>query len=345
MIPLNKIDISERHDIFLREYVLKYRDKETYNKFIENIEKRSGKKHNKTYKKFISLLESVESGDFNQRHLIDVELLMGKIIKPRDGAHRIAILRHLNLDRDIQTKVVEQHKIIKNRSPGYIVGDYSEYGRGDVFEEIKESCLEFIGDRAKKISKICIVGNSPNVFENECGEFIDSCDYVIRINDFETKKEYNKFVGSKTDIASYSFSPANGNIKEEIIKNNIKNIWCCRLREDKRISIAKTKLPNSFSLKSMVWAEKKVWLKASGVVQEHWRGQPSSGLSTVEMAYFRFPNSKIYLHGFDRDQHKKHYFDSSFIDKGRVGHDWKIEMDYLEGLAKNGKLTFVSDIV
>ena len=47
--------------------------------------------------------------------------------------------------------------------------------------------------------QICIVGNGPSALKNKRGKMIDSCDRVIRINDF-VLEGYEEFIGSKTDV-------------------------------------------------------------------------------------------------------------------------------------------------
>jgi hypothetical protein len=49
--------------------------------------------------------------------------------------------------------------------------------------------------------KICVVGNGACALKKENGKFIDSCDQVVRIKNFQTLG-YEKYVGSKIDIYS-----------------------------------------------------------------------------------------------------------------------------------------------
>jgi hypothetical protein len=49
--------------------------------------------------------------------------------------------------------------------------------------------------------KICIVGNGACALKVENGKFIDSCDEVVRIKNFQTVG-FEQYVGSKTDIYS-----------------------------------------------------------------------------------------------------------------------------------------------
>jgi hypothetical protein len=186
--------------------------------------------------------------------------------------------------------------------------------------------------------KLCIVGNSPNILDGKNGEFIDSCDVVVRINDFIVGGEYKDSVGEKIDIVSYSFSPEN-KMNVDYIKT-AKQIWCCRIFDDKRKSVAKAKLPKDYT-GEIIAPSKDLWKQACKVVEGHWRGQPSSGLATYFMAESLYPDYEIYLTGFDRDENKKHYFDPKFLDKGKPGHDWAKEMDYFSDLEKNGKIKFL----
>ena len=46
---------------------------------------------------------------------------------------------------------------------------------------------------------ICIIGNGEDVLEHKHGDFIDSCDHVIRFNHCITEG-YEQWVGTKLDI-------------------------------------------------------------------------------------------------------------------------------------------------
>lgn len=49
------------------------------------------------------------------------------------------------------------------------------------------------------LKKICIVGNAVTSIKKENGKFIDSCDEVVRIKNFQTN-EFEKYIGNKTTI-------------------------------------------------------------------------------------------------------------------------------------------------
>eukprot|EP01052_Picozoa_sp_SAG31_P067726 SAG31_NODE_26523_length_440_cov_2.041056_1_plen_146_part_11 len=49
--------------------------------------------------------------------------------------------------------------------------------------------------------KVAIIGNGPSAMSGApMGDFIDSCDEVVRFNNFNAGGKYSKFVGSKTTI-------------------------------------------------------------------------------------------------------------------------------------------------
>jgi hypothetical protein len=47
--------------------------------------------------------------------------------------------------------------------------------------------------------KIAIIANGPNALNHENGDFIDSCDVVVRMNCYQISG-FEKFIGTKTDI-------------------------------------------------------------------------------------------------------------------------------------------------
>jgi|688.fasta_scaffold04801_7 hypothetical protein len=51
------------------------------------------------------------------------------------------------------------------------------------------------------LKKICIIGNGVGSIRKENGKFVDSCDEVVRIKNFETRG-FEKYIGSKTTIYS-----------------------------------------------------------------------------------------------------------------------------------------------
>ena len=71
----------------------------------------------------------------------------------------------------------------------------NEHSLNGVLDKSEDIILDSIPE-----GKTCaIVGSSPNVFENENGDFIDEHDCVVRFNLARTEG-YEKSVGSKTDF-------------------------------------------------------------------------------------------------------------------------------------------------
>lgn len=181
--------------------------------------------------------------------------------------------------------------------------------------------------------RVCIVGNSPSVLEKETGEFIDSCDRVVRINDFQVEG-YEKHVGSKLDIVCYGFSSINKIRKKDVESAN--EVWCCRPFDGKRRHVAKRRIGTDDGI---VGPSPEAWAAMVEVVKDHPRAQPSSGLATIGMCFERFPGAEIYIVGFDHEKYKKHYFDPDFIDDdGEPGHDWDAEMFYILKCVVDGRL-------
>jgi hypothetical protein len=167
------------------------------------------------------------------------------------------------------------------------------------------------------------------------GEFIDSCDRVVRINDFEIAG-YERCVGRKLDVVCYAFSPINKIRRSDVERAS--EVWCCRPFNASRRAVAEKKA----SGQNVLPISSEVWKLAVHVVRTHPRQQPSSGLATVYMAIDRWPEADIFIIGFDSDKYKKHYFDPDFIDDdGEPGHDWQLEMEHIQLLAKEGNVTML----
>ena len=172
------------------------------------------------------------------------------------------------------------------------------------------------------------------------GSKVDMCDHVIRINDFLIDG-HERDVGEKTTIIASAFSGANklvNNIDWPTRKlfSNV-DVWMLRKPRADRMSRAKScnldmsriSFPPDYLYDQLV----------IDVYSKFWRKEPSSGLVTIAMAIQRFPDQKIFIHGFDNKtgrEGKKHYFDPDYFDIDRpndpVGHDWESENIYIQNL-------------
>ena len=75
---------------------------------------------------------------------------------------------------------------------------------------------------------VCIVGNGESALYKKNGNFIDSCEVVIRLGNFETEK-YEQYIGSKTDIYCSRWYKAKNKPSE--LFYNIKEMWIPRTYE------------------------------------------------------------------------------------------------------------------
>ena len=193
---------------------------------------------------------------------------------------------------------------------------------------------------------VCIVGNSDNVIDSGLGEKVDSCDTVIRINDFLTAG-HEKDVGKKTTVIACAFSGANKLVNDpswptkSLLLNS--DVWMVRYPRSDRNQRA---LSCGLRIEDITYPDPHVYDElVASVYSRFWRKEPSSGLVAIAMAISKYPDQKIFIHGFDNKtgkEGKRHYFDPNFFDvdlpNDPVGHDWESESLYIEELIRNNKL-------
>lgn len=149
-------------------------------------------------------------------------------------------------------------------------------------------------------SKVIIIGNSPNVLENEYGSIIDSYDIVIRINKCVTKG-YEKYIGSKLDIWSTSHNWSKWYGKDYIPSQhlNIKQIWKRTSRTKLHSLPPRLKtIPTLELYKSKFYREKGNGFMNSYIVNAKLGGEPCTGLLTILTAAFLFSDVTIYGFSF-----------------------------------------------
>tara|TARA_R110002020_G_scaffold37124_4_gene111974 strand:+ start:14942 stop:15535 length:594 start_codon:yes stop_codon:yes gene_type:complete len=192
--------------------------------------------------------------------------------------------------------------------------------------------------------KVCIVGNSPNMLDNNLGEKIDACDHVIRINDFVIDGFENK-IGSKTTIVAAGFSSASKMVKGDYPTSNLMDtcdIWVLHPEDGRihRVVNYGVKKDRIFVINDAQYS----FLKQV-VYKNFWRKVPSCGIATIQMALDYFENNEIFIVGFDENTGKEgkgHYYEKDFLDidlpGDPVGHDWASENSYIRELVSSGKL-------
>jgi hypothetical protein len=193
---------------------------------------------------------------------------------------------------------------------------------------------------------VCIVGNSDNVVGSNKGNLVDSCETVVRINDFLVD-DHKDDVGSKITVIACAFSGANKIINSHNwpTRDRLKDseIWMVRMPSHDRIERAVQcgLLIDNIRYPSRIIYDELV----TNVYSKFWRKQPSSGLVTIAMAMNLYSSQKIFIHGFDDKtgkEGKRHYFDPDYFDVDRpndpVGHDWESESQYIQKLVNNRRI-------
>jgi hypothetical protein len=199
------------------------------------------------------------------------------------------------------------------------------------------------------MSTICVIGNSPNVLEEELGEKIDSCDVIIRIQKFKTRG-FEKYVGSKTTVVAFAW-------------RDVKQIMSCI--DYAALDIDSTIFWSTYPLihghvherhetvahilghTNILQPSSELYMK---VLNEHysdfWNKRPSSGIMTIELALQEYSNHQIFICGFDSTLEKAHYYDLSQVDKFAPGmtvsgHNWEAEWKYIGDLMGSGKISHI----
>jgi len=177
---------------------------------------------------------------------------------------------------------------------------------------------------------ICIVGNGPSSLKTRNGEFIDSCDIVVRIGHCVIEG-YEEYIGSKLDIYAGRWK------KLEVhpdLCSKADKIWLLypppphnwHLSTLGSSSIGREKL----ALERMKVDTSKI-MYVPEQIQEDYKSRyagslpkmsdalcgfniPASGTVVIDMVLHFYPDSKIYVTGFDG------YFDNTtyYFDKGRT---------------------------
>ena len=93
LIELDKISLDYRHDILLREYVIRNNDKKTWNQFLANQIKYSLPNSN-SYEGLMSLVNDIHKNGIKEP--LTLFHYDGKLIVS-DGAHRLSIAKALNM--------------------------------------------------------------------------------------------------------------------------------------------------------------------------------------------------------------------------------------------------------
>tara|TARA_R100000742_G_C4279616_1_gene104752 strand:- start:3217 stop:3948 length:732 start_codon:yes stop_codon:yes gene_type:complete len=213
----------------------------------------------------------------------------------------------------------------------------NEHSLNGVLDKSEDIILDSIPE-----GKTCaIVGSSPNVFENENGDFIDEHDCVVRFNLARTEG-YEKSVGSKTDfriISTKSFGYTEIKDYEKHDFNFFKELsnqhFLIKPRVDRNFRHFAGGFVNNMDTNNKVSVISVEYMNSvSGLFKK--MVEPSCGLLGISIMLQHY--DKINLFGFDfyQDFNKLHYFENvQYFEKV---HNFNEEREYCKTLEKLGRI-------
>jgi hypothetical protein len=199
-----------------------------------------------------------------------------------------------------------------------------------------------------------IVGNGASALNNYNGDFINTCDVVIRLGTY-TIERYEKYIGYKTDVYVSRWFKSKNRSKEFF--NTIKSLWIPRTYEtrekkyDDLIDNYKIKhlikyIPPEliFSYKARYpfrYIKKNVSRRGN---DELYCCIPDSGIVAIDMARYFYPNHKIYISGFDNCITGYYWDVNNVLDN--PGKDLlNLQLIYLKSLISNNIITDLSNVL
>lgn len=199
-----------------------------------------------------------------------------------------------------------------------------------------------------------IVGNGASALNKDNGNFIDTCDIVIRLGTFIITG-YERFVGSKTDIYVSRWFKSKNRPKEFF--NIIKELWIPRTKETREkkyddliikynIQDIIKYIPNEliFSYKARYpfrYIKKNISRRGN---EEIYCCIPDSGIVAIDMAKYFYPNHKIYISGFDNCVTGYYWDVDNVLDN--PGKDLlNLQLLYLKYLLNNNIITDLSNVL
>lgn len=199
----------------------------------------------------------------------------------------------------------------------------------------------------KTKSSICVVGNGDSLKESKLGNYIDSHDYVIRINLYKIKG-YEKDVGKKTthwlfsetcfltpefkyklDCKNFEEVWINYNPKSKL---NIKNI-IISLKNLKSYKLINLKKPNEWSTSFFSQWENKLYVKNK---------RPTTGLIGIIYALKKWKKF-IEIAGFGNSKCISSYHYEKNINTNWTFHDLETERILINKLAKSKKIRRIDE--
>jgi hypothetical protein len=154
------------------------------------------------------------------------------------------------------------------------------------------------------VHRVAIIGNGPSVLEHRWGAQIDACDEVVRINAYrlaDAEHDWRPHVGEKLTVWTTYQSPQEHAVPHEVWWVEFDYI---RLQEERDVmlpwcikhGVVFTWVPGE--------AVERAFAELDITHRERHRPnnaglKPSSGIVAIEYARMRWPESELYVAGFD----------------------------------------------
>jgi hypothetical protein len=195
---------------------------------------------------------------------------------------------------------------------------------------------------------LCVIGNGASALNAANGDFIDSCDVVVRVGNFVITN-YENYIGTKTDVFVCRWYKCK-NRPQEFFKT-LKEFWIPRTIEtrekkyDDLVNLHGVGGIIKYIPKELVFGYKARYpfryiknnLSRAGNSELHCC-IPDSGIVAIDMARHFYPNHKIYITGFDNCVTGYYWDVDNVLDK--TGEDLlHLQFLYLKSLLKNGIVT------
>ena len=159
---------------------------------------------------------------------------------------------------------------------------------------------------------VCVIGNGPSATKHKNGNFIDQCDKVIRMGNFQVEG-YEEFIGSKTDIYISRWKKLEANFSR-VNKLSIwlaypepPHNWCSHYTQEESVirnNLAIRDLSVTYTPPEIEEAYKDIYKPYNNILANSSDARcgfniPDTGMVAIDMARCLFNGSKIYTTGID----------------------------------------------
>lgn len=187
--------------------------------------------------------------------------------------------------------------------------------------------------------KCAIVGNSGVLLENEYGSFIDSHDFVLRMNAAPIEG-YQKYVGSKTTMRIVNGTLLKG---RSVDQTNTQENWIRTLKNEKvlfgrsKMWAYENAIMELVNLNEIYFPSDKVNNSVNKVEKRFRLRLASTGLYSLIIFSEFFGEVNGFGFGFHQDNLDKRHYWESYDSEHEVNHEWKKEKRAVKRLEKRNK--------